>query len=58
MNRDEKALKAARKIVKAQDRLLVAYRIGGQPPEWVFKDLERYRPEWDAYVTTEESRTP
>lgn len=27
------------KTVKAQARLLITYRIGGQVPEWVFKTL-------------------
>lgn len=52
-----KALKAAEKIIKAQDRLLVAYRTGGgRPPEWVFKDLDRNRPVWDAYQMDQDSR--
>jgi hypothetical protein len=24
------------KVVKAQSRLLLSYRVGGKPPEWVF----------------------
>lgn len=28
------------KTLKAQSRLLVAYRTGGSPPEWVFKTLD------------------
>lgn len=52
----EKALKAAEKIIKAQDRLLIAYRTGGRPPEWVFKDLDRNRGVWDAYQTDQDSR--
>ena len=52
----EKALKAAGKIIKAQDRLLIAYRTGGRPPEWVFKDLDSSRAVWDAYQTDQDSR--
>lgn len=28
------------KTIKAQARLLFAYRVGGQPPEWVFDALD------------------
>jgi len=31
------------KALKAQSILLVAYRTGGQPPEWVFDVLEKAR---------------
>lgn len=51
-----KLLLSAEKIIKAQDRLLVAYRTGGRPPEWVFKDLDRFRPIWDAHITDMDSR--
>lgn len=30
-----------KKVIKAQARLLVAYRIGGKPPEWVFDTIEK-----------------
>ena len=30
-------------IVKAQARLLVSYRVGGKPPEWVFDTLDKAR---------------
>jgi len=29
------------KTIKAQSRLLIAYRVGGKPPEWVFDTLEK-----------------
>ncbi len=29
--------------LRAQSRLLVAYRTGGHPPEWVFNALEKAR---------------
>ncbi len=29
--------------LKAQSRLLVAYRTGGHPPEWVFNALKKAR---------------
>lgn len=28
-------------VIQAQARLLMAYRIGGQPPEWVFNVIEK-----------------
>ena len=28
-------------VVRAQGRLLVSYRTGGRPPEWVFDVLEK-----------------
>lgn len=31
------------KALKAQSRLLVAYRTGGHPPSWVFNTLEKAR---------------
>ncbi len=38
-----KLVKLMEKTLKAQSRLLVAYRMGGQPPEWVFGALEKAR---------------
>lgn len=32
-----------KKVIKAQDRLLTCYRLGSQPPEWVFNDLDKAR---------------
>lgn len=29
------------KTIKAQSRLLTAYRVGEQPPEWVFDTLDK-----------------
>ena len=29
------------KAIKAQARLLITYRIGGNPPEWVFNSIEK-----------------
>jgi hypothetical protein len=31
------------KVVKAQSRLLLSYRIGGKPPEWVFDTINKAR---------------
>lgn len=31
------------KVIDAQSKLLACYRIGSQPPEWVFNDLETAR---------------
>jgi len=39
----EKLIVLLKKTLKAQSRLLVTYRTGGQPPEWVFNDLEKAR---------------
>jgi len=32
------------KIIEAKDKLLVAYRVGGRPPESAFKVLDKYGP--------------
>ena len=29
------------KTIKAQSRLMVVYRVGGQPPEWAFDVLDK-----------------
>jgi hypothetical protein len=31
-----------KQVIKAQDRLLVSYRAGGKPPEWVFDTLAKW----------------
>jgi hypothetical protein len=31
------------KVIKAQSKLLTAYRTGSKPPEWVFATLEKAR---------------
>jgi len=36
-------VKLMEKTIKAQSRLLAAYRVGRQPPEWVFKALDNAR---------------
>lgn len=53
---EEKHVQAARKIIRAQDRLLASYRTGRRPPDWVFAALDRYRPVWDAYMMDYDSR--
>lgn len=30
-------------VIKAQSRLLICYRLGGRPPEWVFNTLDKAR---------------
>lgn len=40
-NEDQKRMKLLEKVIKAQSRLLAAYRVGGKPPEWVFDTLAR-----------------
>ena len=36
------AARDAQRRIKAQEKLLVCYRLGGKaPPEWVFADLEK-----------------
>lgn len=32
-----------KEVIKAQDKLLVCYRLGGRPPEWVFDKLTKAR---------------
>ena len=39
----EKHIKLLEETIKAQSRLLVSYRLGGKPPEWVFKTLDKAR---------------
>lgn len=43
-------LRIASKIIDAQEKILVAYRITGRTPAGAIDDLARYRPIWDAYV--------
>ena len=31
------------KVIKAQNKLLICYRLGGQPEEWVFNILAEYK---------------
>ncbi len=33
------------KVIKAQSRLLISYRIGGKVPEWVFETLDKAKAE-------------
>jgi len=40
-NEDQKRLKLLEKVVKAQARMLVAYRRNQNPPEWTFETLAR-----------------
>jgi len=40
-NEDQLRIKLLEKVVKAQSRLIVAYRLGSKPPEWVFDTLAR-----------------
>ena len=40
---EDATIRLMKKTIKAQSRLLAAYRVGGQPPEWVFKALENAR---------------
>jgi septal ring factor EnvC (AmiA/AmiB activator) len=36
-----KRFAALKKVIKAQERLLLSYRVGGRPPEWVFDVLAK-----------------
>jgi hypothetical protein len=56
MSDHAKLLKSAEKVIRAQERLLVAYRTGGRPPEWVFRDLAQHKPAWDVYLMDQDSR--
>ena len=38
-----KIITLMQKTIKAQSRMLSAYRTGGQPPDWVFDALEEGR---------------
>lgn len=48
---DTEALKAAEKIIAAQDKLLIAYRLGGRPPGAAIDTLTKLKPVWERYVT-------
>jgi hypothetical protein len=38
-----KVIAELRQVIKAQERLLVSYRVGGRPPEWVFDVLDKWK---------------
>jgi hypothetical protein len=38
-----KVIAELRQVIKAQERLLVSYRVGGKPPEWVFDVLDKWK---------------
>lgn len=40
-NEDQARMKMLEKVIKAQARLLVSYRLGGKPPEWVLDTLAK-----------------
>jgi hypothetical protein len=37
-----------KQVIKAQERLLLSYRVGGHPPEWVFSVLDKWNEEKEA----------
>jgi len=39
----DKEIKFLRKVIKAQDQLLMCYKLGGQPSEWVFDIMAKFR---------------
>lgn len=47
---DEVALKIAHKLVQAQERLLIAYRVGGRPPFTAIDYLEANKDGFLAYM--------
>ena len=51
---DAEALTVATNVIDAQDRLLIAYRIGGRPPGAAIDRLNRDRPRLEAYLSNEE----
>jgi hypothetical protein len=38
-----KVIAELRQVIKAQERLLVSYRVGGRPPEGVFDVLDKWK---------------
>ena len=44
---DKEEIIFLRKVIKAQDKLLKCYRFGGQPPEWAFDLLSKFRELYD-----------
>ena len=52
---DAEAVKVATRIIAAQDRLLVAYRIGTlRAPSAAIDTLMKQRPRFDAYISNEQ----
>jgi hypothetical protein len=47
-----KVIAELRQVIKAQERLLVSYRVGGRPPEWVFDVLDKWK------LTAQKEGTP
>ena len=37
----ENEIQFLKEVIKAQNKLLICYRLGGQPPEWVFDKLAK-----------------
>jgi len=53
MTPQDKEIAFLRKVIKAQERLLVCYRVGGQPPEWVFDIMKKFHELYRAPATRE-----
>jgi len=49
---DSEALKVANRIIQAQEKLLMAYRIGGKTPGVAIDTLGAQKPRLMAYLTT------
>jgi len=44
---DKEEITFLRKVIKAQDKLLMCYKLGGRPPEWVFDIMAKFRELYD-----------
>jgi len=44
---DKEEIVFLKKVIKAQSELLLCYRLGGQPPDWVFDILAKFRNLYD-----------
>ena len=40
---DKEEIVFLRKVIKAQDKILMCYKLGGQPPEWCFDMMSKFR---------------
>jgi len=44
---DKEEIVFLRKVIKAQDKLLMCYRFGRHPPDWIFVVLAKFRELYD-----------
>ena len=54
MDKDE--ITFLRKVIKAQDKLLMCYKLGGRPPGWVFDIMAKFRELYDRPNTPDKGK--